>query len=337
MQTCECGVSCKNKFSLKRHRATKSHELNLKCDEALTADEHGNYQCSTCNFTTLYKGNYRDHLLSQRHKTNVTSHNENVVEAVSVSSELKTSQLIEVFSVFMKEHNESLMNMMTNVMNQNTDIIKTLSSKLTNEKNHTDQSNILMSNSTIDDSHDTTTTTTNSNNTTNTTTTTNHNKKFNLNFFLNEECKNAMNLSDFIQSIVVEMEDLSDITQIGYVQAMTKIITKAMKERHKTERPMHCSDVKRETIYIRKANAWEQDVNKEETHRFLSHLIKKCCMCMKAWYDEHPDCQIQDSPDNEMYYSILQEITRSSFKYEKKLTHRLAELTEINQSGDGDF
>jgi hypothetical protein len=94
------------------------------------------------------------------------------------------------------------------------------------------------------------------------------NKKFSLNFFLNEECKNAMNLSDFIEQLVVNMEDLEYICEVGYTQGMSKIISKAINERRKTERPIHCSDIKRETMYVRKDDAWQKDPNKDECQRF---------------------------------------------------------------------
>ena len=198
--------------------------------------------------------------------------------------------------------------------------------------------NVVMPNANL---NTTTTTATDSHNTTNshshnTTATTNNNKRFNLNVYLNKECKDAMNLSDFIQSIVVNMEDLSDITEVGYAQAITKIITKAMNAKQKKDRPMQCSDVKRETIYVRKDDVWFKDENKEECRRFLDHMISKCYKCVKAWVDEHPDCQIPDSPDSELYHAITREITLNSFKAVKKLTHCLALLTEIDKAVQDD-
>ena len=262
--------------------------------------------------------------MSDKHnetKTNQTSE-QRAVEAIAVSNEIKPAMLMEMMSVFMK-HQEVMMNTMTNV------ITTVVGNRQQRSESHIEHSNVMSNNQqTVNDSHDTTSSH-------NTTTTTN-NKRFNLNVFLNEECKNAMNLSDFIQSIVVNMEDLSDITEVGYAQAITKIITKAMNAKQKKDRPMQCSDVKRETIYVRKDDVWFKDENKEECRRFLDHMISKCYKCVKAWVDEHPDCQIQDSPDSEMYHAITREITLNSSKAVKKLTHCLALLTEIDKAVQDD-
>ena len=96
--------------------------------------------------------------------------------------------------------------------------------------------------------------TNNSNNTTNS-----HNKAFNLNFFLNETCKNAMNITDFVDSIKLQLNDLMEVGEIGFVDGISKIIVKNLNDLDETIRPVHCTDKKRETMYIKDEGEWQKD------------------------------------------------------------------------------
>ena len=90
-------------------------------------------------------------------------------------------------------------------------------------------------------------------------TTNSHNKSFNLNFFLNETCKDAMNIMDFVDSIKLQLSDLEGVGELGYVEGISKIIVKNLKELDVTQRPVHCTDKKRETMYIKDDDKWEKD------------------------------------------------------------------------------
>ena len=99
----------------------------------------------------------------------------------------------------------------------------------------------------------------NSHNTTNTNS--NNKQKFNLNFFLNETCKDAMNLSEFVDSLKITLKDLENVGRLGYTEGISRIFTKGLKELEVTKRPIHCSDLKRETVYVKNENKWEKDDN----------------------------------------------------------------------------
>jgi hypothetical protein len=167
------------------------------------------------------------------------------------------------------------------------------------------------------------------NNTTDNTTTANNKKKFNLNFFLNEKCKNAMNLTDFIERLVVNMEDLEHMCEVGYTQGMSRIISKAMNDTQTTERPIHCSDAKRETMYVRKDDAWQKDPNKEECIRLINHITSKNYKFMSKWKQENPESQVSDSPECEKWYSMTRAMCNADPKAMKKLIRHLALVTEI--------
>lgn len=118
------------------------------------------------------------------------------------------------------------------------------------------------------------------------------NATFNLNMFLNETCKDAMNISDFINEIIVSIEDLKYLGKKGYVEGISKLISTNLKRLDITKRPLHCSDVKRETIYIKENNTWEKENDqKERLNKVLRDIIKLNTRALMGSYKEkYPQC-----------------------------------------------
>ena len=156
-------------------------------------------------------------------------------------------------------------------------------------------------------------------------------KNFNLNVFLNEECKNAMNLSDFVRNLVVTVEDLDHIGEVGYAEGMTKIITKALNEKAQTKRPVHCSDVKRETIYVKEESGWHKDNDCEETRQAIQQIAKKNYIALREWCKVHPNHMVMDSPEYDEWYSISQKLCNTAESVQSKILHRVAEATIISK------
>ena len=128
------------------------------------------------------------------------------------------------------------------------------------------------------------------NNTTNITSNTNsHNKAFNLNFFLNETCKDAMNIMDFVDSIKLQLSDLEGVGELGYVEGISNIIVKNLKELDVTQRPLHCTDKKRETMYIKDEDKWEKDEEKKKLHKVIRKVTCKNQNLITDYKKEHPD------------------------------------------------
>tara|TARA_B110000444_G_scaffold115072_1_gene108431 strand:- start:564 stop:1526 length:963 start_codon:yes stop_codon:yes gene_type:complete len=132
-----------------------------------------------------------------------------------------------------------------------------------------------------------------SNNTTN-----NTNNQFNINMFLNEECKDAINMSDFIKSIQVSLDQLQYTTNNGLDKGITKVIMDNMNKLSKYERPLHCSDLKRETIYIKDNNKWEKDINKERLKRAINKTSNKNYTALTEWTKENPTFMKRDDQQN---------------------------------------
>jgi hypothetical protein len=133
-----------------------------------------------------------------------------------------------------------------------------------------------------------------------------HNKTFNLQFFLNEECKDALNISDFVSSIKVELEDLETTGRLGYVEGVSRIMNKNLKELSINKRPIHCSDIKREILYIKNDDQWTKE---EENKPILKKAIKQVALenikQIGEWRKKYPDCTYSDSIKNDMYLKIV--------------------------------
>ena len=134
-----------------------------------------------------------------------------------------------------------------------------------------------------------------------------HNKSFNLQFFLNETCKDAMNIMDFVDSIKLQLSDLERVGKIGYVEGITNIIVKNLKSLNVTERPIHCTDKKRETIYIKDEDKWEKDEENTKINKVIAKVADKNARLIQNFRDKYPDCIKSASNHSDQYNKIIVE------------------------------
>jgi hypothetical protein len=137
-------------------------------------------------------------------------------------------------------------------------------------------------------------------------TTTNH---FNLNVFLNEKCKNALDIMEFISSLQLQLEDLENTGKLGYVQGITKIFVRGLKELDIYKRPIHCSDLKRETLYIKDKDVWEKDNEKMQMKKAIRRIADKNFKQLNSWVNENPESKNIDSKKHEEYMKIINKST----------------------------
>ncbi len=143
-------------------------------------------------------------------------------------------------------------------------------------------------------------------NTTNNTNHTNsHNKAFNLNFFLNETCKDAMNIMDFVESIQLQLSDLEKVGEIGYVDGISNIIVKNLNALDVTQRPLHCTDKKRETIYIKDEDKWEKDEEKNKIRKVIKKVATKNARLIQKFKEKHPDYNEYHSKYSTQYHKLI--------------------------------
>jgi hypothetical protein len=164
-----------------------------------------------------------------------------------------------------------------------------------------------------------------------------HNKTFNLQFFLNEECKDALNISEFVSSIKVELEDLEATGRLGYVEGVSRIMNKNLKELDVNKRPIHCSDLKREILYIKNDDQW---IKEEETKPILKKAIKQVAYenikQINEWKKKYPDCTDSESRKNDLYLKIVGNsmsglTTEEQLKNYEKIVSRVAKEAIIDK------
>jgi hypothetical protein len=149
----------------------------------------------------------------------------------------------------------------------------------------------------------------NNNNITNNTIHTNsHNKTFNLQFFLNETCKDAMNMSDFINSLTLQLSDLESVGKLGFIDGISNIIIKNLEALDIEKRPVHCSDSKRETMYIKDQDKWEKDDNELKRMKELVRSVRdKNISMVNIWRDLYPECVKSNSKKTTQFNQIYME------------------------------
>lgn len=182
-------------------------------------------------------------------------------------------------------------------------------------------------------------TVTNNNNTTNNISNTNtncNNKAFNLNFFLNETCKNAMNITDFVESIKIQLKDIEKFGEVGYVEGLSNIITTNLKEMDVTERPVHCTDQKRETIYIKDDNKWEkEDNNKTRLRKVIKRIAAKNYKLLPAYREKYPGCQFAASKFSDKYNKMMVEVMGGAgdndIEKEDKIIHNISKNVIVDK------
>jgi len=141
-----------------------------------------------------------------------------------------------------------------------------------------------------------------------TTHTNSHNKSFNLQFFLNETCKDAMNIMDFVESIQLQLADLERVGEIGYVDGISNIIVKNLKALDVTQRPVHCTDKKREVLYVKDEDKWEkQDEDNLKLRKVIKKVTDKNMRLIPKYKEKYPDCNKSISRHSDQYNKIVVE------------------------------
>ena len=177
----------------------------------------------------------------------------------------------------------------------------------------------------------------NSHNTiTNNTNTNSNNKTFNLQVFLNETCKDAMNIMDFVDSLQIQLSDLENVGRNGFVAGISDIILKNLRALYITQRPIHCSDQKREIVYVKDDNVWHNDTKEQPENQKLKKAIKyiahKNTCLIKEWKAKYPDCGQSASRKSDLYNKIVYEAMSLDNANAEKIIKRITKEIGIDKS-----
>jgi hypothetical protein len=258
------------------------------------------FACSICDFKCSKKSNYTKHLLTLKHKmlTNVDTENAEKMSHLfqcDCGKEYKHRQSLSVHKKTCQKKPEEKTEILENSHNLDKDIIKLLI------KDNSELKSMMLE---VVKSIQPNTTNIN-NNTTNNNTTNNNNNHFNLQIYLNETCKDAINLSDFVNSLQVKLKDLEDTARLGYSEGVSKIFINGLNELEVNKRPIHCSDAKRETLYIKNQNEWTKDADKVLLTNAIKTVGKKNIQQIFEWQKKYPDYNDPASRQNDKYLKML--------------------------------
>jgi hypothetical protein len=158
-----------------------------------------------------------------------------------------------------------------------------------------------------------------------------HNKAFNLNFFLNETCKNAMNITDFVDSIKLQLSDLIDIGDVGFVEGISKIIVKNLNNLDENIRPIHCTDKKRETFYVKDQDQWEkEDEERKKIKKIINNIADKNIRLLPQFREKYPEYINSSSKISDKYDKMVIEVMSTDADKKDKIIRNISKVTTIN-------
>ena len=292
-----------------------------------------NYICESCNYITCKKTDFNRHILTDKHKMlthvdNKNEKNENIKFTCICGKNYKHRQSLSVHKkkcnllnectslitiedkkeiIILKEDNKEL--------KEDNKELKVMIKELIKE-NAKQQQQItelipkIGNNNTI-----------------------NNNQKFNINVFLNEKCKDAINMTDFIKSIEVSLQQLDFTKHNGLVNGLSKTIMENMNKLSLYERPLHCTDVKRETIYIKDENEWTKDASKEKIKKAIKKASGKNYNALQDWKNENPDFLKNDSK-TDYFTNTIRTIGKTGDGTEEKIIKNLCKETYVKNIDD---
>jgi hypothetical protein len=254
------------------------------------------YLCKKCNFNSDNKKDFSRHLLTAKHKnrTNVEQIEHKALCCENCNKEYTSRNSLW----YHKKKCEKTQKMPEKCQpNEDAEIFSNMSDKeiimqLLKQNNDLTQKMIeIASTPSTNNSHN------NSNN-----------KQFNMNFFLNDTCKDAMNIDDFIDSLQIETEELENVGKLGYVEGISNIFIRGLKDLDETKRPMHCLDKKRETLYIKNGDAWNKDEKREKVKEVIGKLGHKNFMKLMEWKIENPQYENSETKKHAQYTEIVKQV-----------------------------
>ena len=158
-----------------------------------------------------------------------------------------------------------------------------------------------------------------------------NNNSFNINMFLNEKCKNAMNIEDFVEKIKLTLEDLQFTKENGYTKGISNIFIKNLNDMDVTERPIHCSDQKRLQFYVKNENEWSKDKNNEKIDNSIQQVSVKQLKSIQDWVKANPD-YLESTAKTEEYFTLVRSITQpNDDKNLKNIKRKVGENVKLEK------
>ena len=287
------------------------------------------FLCETCDFKCYKKSNYDTHLLTAKHQNRTLLNEKNPKNAEFVCECGKKYKVRN--SLWYHKRKCSVKNV-NSVSSDDTSSEPTIE-YLLKENMEMKRDNLDMKKNNIEMKQMMMEMMEKMGNITNNITNNNQNNQFNINMFLNETCKNAMNLSDFIERIEISHDDLENNAQLGFVNGITKILMDNLKLLTIQERPIHCTDVKRETLYVKDEDMWDKKHSNEKLENAIQEVSRKSLKSLINWKRTNPDYEDLDSEFSKKTVYMQQNSSGIGQKesFYPKIIHNLAKENTISQ------
>jgi hypothetical protein len=328
------GADLFSNFYLRLIYEEMTNNLQLKVAEKL--------YCKHCDYTTDRKWCYDKHILTAKHKIRTNMNNlQHLVIAINECKEYKCDcgkKYNHASSLW--NHKQKCLKLSTQIEESAPKSLQVDDPMQTNlilelvKQNQEFKQLLIEQNKTILEVAKNSQVNNNNNSTINTNS---HNKTFNLQFFLNETCKDAMNMKDFIKSLELSLPELEKMGEIGFAEGMSRVFINRLNSLDITKRPIHCSDVKREIIHIKDNNKWEMDnANLDRLRKIIKQLTIKNILKVDDWKKANQGCTEYNSRKNAQYLKINMEaigpVDEAEVKRDfGKIIRRVAETTAIDK------
>ena len=324
---CEkCDVICRKANDWNRHLLTAKHKKNTTSDENVS-ETSVSYVCKKCDYKCCKESLWSKHILTAKHIKQAPSESETSTgySCAHCSKHYTCYSSLWSHRKKCKKSDFPLSNsLIQQLLIDNKELrnfVIEQSKVLTEQRKETSE----IMNKVIEMVKPGVTTITNN--------IKNENKSFNINVFLNEQCKDAINFADFIKNIEISHQDLENNAQLGFVNGISKIFMDNLKQLGINERPIHCTDTKRETMYIKDENKWTKEVDDSKLQKAIQTVSCKSMGKLQEWKKENPDYQDMDSAFSQKCLDIQKHTIAGSDRdvYYPKVIHVLAKETMVDK------
>jgi len=299
----ECDFVCSKKSNWDRHIITRKHVngSNMVVNGSNLVPKSANITC-VCGKTYKWESGY------YRHKKLCSSIQEENSTNITISGSIqqdKTDVTQKLVELIMSKNQDFMTELVTNLTHSNKDVVNKMMEIMPTMGNN---------------SHNT-----NSNNTTN-------NNQFNIQMFLNDHCKNAMNLTDFIESLPITAETYESTIDNGLTKTITNMITNGLSQLDILERPIHCTDASRKTLYVKEDNIWEKDNELVKILLGIRQLASHQRILINKWKDVHDDWNTNDRMQTRFTSLICNSITdiENDEKETNKIIRSISKTVYLN-------
>ena len=281
------------------------------------------FECLICDYFTSRKSSYDKHLTTSKHNlltnvnTNATKSCKNEFNCLKCNKKYKSRVGLWKHKNKCYPDEPSDKQLMMMVIKDNSELKNMVMEVIKNGTHNTINN-----------------TNTNNNNNTNS-----HNKAFNLNFFLNETCKDAMNIMDFVDSIKLQLTDLEKVGELGFVDGISNIIVKKFNDLDITKRPVHCTDKKREVLYVKDQDKWQKEnEEKIKLRKAIKAIASKNIKMLSTFKEKYPDCYKSESMFADKYNKLVIESFGGSgnedYDNENKIIKKMAKIIMVQKEGE---